>query len=684
MANILQSVVSYLQRPTKPDQLLFPQTRSSGPLTANDLLAIIEGRRASGLTVSEYTALNLSAVWCAVTNIAGTVGKLPLDLYKRRADGGRDKYTEHTLHRILHDEPHPEMGAMIFRETLQQHVLLWGNGYAEILRDGGGRVRALQLITPNRVTPKRDERTQALFYEVDGTIRLDQSKMLHVRGLSFDGITGYSVVGKARTTLGLGMHTEQFGTSLFSNGPKWSGALQHPKGMSPQAKAALRADLKNLTPGDYPMFEEGIQWVSTGMPAKDAEFLATRQFQVEEIARWFNMPPHMLKDLMRATFSNIQHQGIDYLTHTIDPWLVKWEEEINRKLIAPLERAIQYSEFLREALTQADLEAKNASFAIGIQWGWLNRDEVRAKLNMNPIPDGLGGDFLVPGNMLPAEKLGEEPVEEPDEAPAEPPDRALPRTPDAGAVALQMLEAVLAARERERSENIVNAERLAPMIAEKVRDMLPAAPTNGHAADVIEAETFDRSAWVQAIVTDLKTEIQRVMPPPKEDDPEPAPEPPAPPPVPPPPPPIPPEDDCVSQRYHAQAVLAQRQLVAGVVRRMHAREKGRIREMAKKPERLRAWIGEFYPRHAEVFRDELLPAIMMHLAMRRSQDDPEFATRVLVEDYIEGSKRQLHALLDAHPSDLGTAVDALLMRWDAERVNVIPDAVMLEEMANHG
>ena len=644
----------------------------SGPLTGNELLAIIEGRTTGEISVSEYTALNLSAVWCAVVNIAGTIGKLPLILYRRRDDGGRDKYDDHSLYRLLHDEPHPEMGAMVFRETLQQHVLLWGNGYAEIQRDGGGRVAAFQLLTPNRVTPKRDERTMALYYEVANASR-EPSKiaprdMLHVRGLSFDGVVGYSVVGKARVTLTLGMQTERFGSSLFSNGPKWSGVLQHPKSMSPEAKRALRADLKGLPSGDYPMFEEGITWIQTGMPAKDAEFLATRQFQVDEIARWFNIPPHKLKELMRATFSNIEHQGIDYLTDTIDPWLVKWEEEINRKVIAPLERKIQYAEFLREALTQADLAAKHAAYKSGIDGGYMNPDEVREKQNMNPIPGGAGKKFRVPANMLTADQFGEMPPPQPAQAPAPPPadDRGESDT-YVHAIVTRMEDAIQRA--------------LPPMLTPVPPVITPSEISADQMRAIVDDAISRVSQDAQTTMRDLVEEIhmltqappERPMPEPEPaQEPEPEPE---------------PEDDEYdpeAAQRHAQEIIAQRMIIADVVRRMLAHEKDKARGAAKTPERLRTWVQDFYPRHMEVFSAALLPAIQMHVARTKAPRRAEDVVRELVLIHCDESQRGLRAILDRKPSDLAVEVQALVGRWVVERINVIPDAVMQEEIAHHG
>jgi HK97 family phage portal protein len=362
--------------------------------------------------VNEHTALNLSAVWAAVTVISGTVASLPLLLYKRLPNGGKERFVDHPVYRMLHDEPNPEMTSMVFRETLQAHVLLWGNAYAEIQRDQAGRPVALWPLSPQQVEPFRDKETRVLRYRVTNEtgrqVIVDAERILHVPGLGFDGIVGYSVVRKARESLGLALATETFGATFFGNGA-WPGLVaQHPGKLSDPAAKRLKDSLNEALQGptrahNLIVTEEGIKVEKMGIPPDDAQFLETRKFQIVEIARWFNLPPHKLRDLERATFSNIEHQGIDFVVD-LRLWFVRWEQELNRKLIRPLERKIQFVEHLVDGLLRGDSASRVAIYASGRQWGWLSADDIRERENLNPLPDGQGQIYLIPQNMIPADQ----------------------------------------------------------------------------------------------------------------------------------------------------------------------------------------------------------------------------------------------------------------------------------------
>lgn len=667
MATLWQTVAKYWQTVMSPADIALNRRGMSGPLTWTELASMLNGgATASGTYVSETTALNLSAVWCAVKNIAGTVGTLPLILYRRVGEDGRERFQDHALYRVLHDQPHPDMTASTFWTTLESHVLLWGNGYAEILRDGGGRVRALALLTPDRVRPRRDERTQALYYEVTNpsrpATRLRPEEILHVKGLSHDGTVGYSVIARARQGLGISMATELFGAQLFGKGPQWSGILQHPKTMRPETRQALRADLKGLAPGDWPMLEEGIEWKQIGMPADDAQFLETRMFQVVEVARWFNIPPHKLKDLERATFSNIEEQGLDYLTDTIRPELVNIAQEVNTKLIAPAERRIQYAEHLVDALLRGRAIDRATVYDMGLKNGTLSLNEARARENMNAIP---GGDkHFVPLNMVPLDRVDEviDAQTAPKPAPAPP------------------------AREPESDDD--RAAKTAAFLQEFREKILAAIPE--------PAPRVDYAEIIRVVVEDLRVEVVKAIPPPAEplalpdvgafaeglreeivkafppivgepDLPTPA-----------------ASDDEPDTRRHARIVASHRLVVSEAVRRMFVRERERAKAATKSPERMRAWVGEFYERHGEALRGALTPGIGAHCAYMGGDRDADVVVRELVDSWCEESKRQIHALLDRQPADLPAEVEAMLTRWEAERLHGIPDAIMQEEMIGHG
>jgi HK97 family phage portal protein len=370
----------------------------------------------TGLAVNEYTALNYSAFFGAVALISSQVAAPPLILYKRLTAGGKDRLPKHSLYWLLHDEPNPEMSSFVFRESMTAHAITWGNGYAEIERDGADRPKALWPLTPNRVTPMRD-RNKNLVYEVqnpDGgkPTYLPMRNMLHLPGLGFDGTMGYSVVSKARESIGLGLATERFGGSFFGNGATFGGILKHPGKLSDNAKKHLVDQIETKHQGlsrahRFLLLQEAMDYVQTGVPPEAAQFLQTREFQIIEICRWLMLPPHKLRDLSRATFSNIEQQAIEFVTDTLRPWFVRWEQEINRKLILPLEQGIQFAEHLVDSLLRGDIASRYAAYAVGRQWGWLSADDVREKENLNPLGGGDGAIYLVPTNMAPANRVDE-------------------------------------------------------------------------------------------------------------------------------------------------------------------------------------------------------------------------------------------------------------------------------------
>jgi HK97 family phage portal protein len=618
----------------------------------------------SGVAVSEVTALNISAVWSAVQIIAGSIASLPLILYRRRPDGGKERYPEHPLYRILHDEPNPEMSSMVFRETLLHHVLLWGNGYAEIQRDQGGRVKALYPITPERVRPARDPAGR-LYYEVTTVgkpvTKLDATNMFHVPGLGFDGTCGYSVVAKARESFGATAATERFASTYFGNSAIAGGILKHPRQLQQTTRDALKAQLDQYRGrGAYStlLLEEGLDWVQTTIPPDDSQFLQTRKFQVTEVARWFNLPPHKLKDLERATFSNIEQQSLEFVIDTLRPWLVRIEQEIRRKLISTLERQIQYAEHLVDGLLRGDLASRYNAYAVGRQWGFLNVDDIRAFENMNPLPDGLGQIYIVPVNMMPAEQLGQ-----------------MANLPE-----LEALTPAPAAEAKEPEEEKASSTRGESVVS------LPAS-TNGHGSsipppaavevreDPAPSPTLSPTPAPASTLSPSSPPMPTSMlPPAPASSPSSLPTPSLPPSSSPMPSPMP------TPSPNPKLAVAHRAMVCEIVARMVRREAIKAQDRATKPERLRAWIAGFYPRHAEVFEVALLPAAQSHLAMMPGSGDPVAYVRQIVAEHIEESRAQLHALLDSQPANLLEAVTFLTERWEIERPGRIADRILQEEL----
>jgi len=362
---------------------------------------------ASGIKVTEETALRSTAVYGSVRIISETIASLPLLVYER-LEKGKQTAVNHPLYTVLHDQANSEMTSFTFREVLQGHLLLWGNAYAEIEKNNAGQIIGLWPLRPDRTWPERDSKTGEIVYKTilsDGTgVILPKDRVLHIPGFGFDGLIGYSPIHIAREAVGLALATEEFGAKFFGQGTRLSGVLEHPGKLTKEALERLKESWVQAYSGlsnshRIAILEEGMKWQQIGVPPEDAQFLETRKFQVTEIARIFRVPPHMLADLDRATFSNIEHQSIEFVVHTIRPWLVRWEQAILWKLFTPAERKRYFAEFKVDGLLRGDIKSRYEAYAIGRQNGWLSANDIRELENMNPIPDG--DIYLVNGNMIP-------------------------------------------------------------------------------------------------------------------------------------------------------------------------------------------------------------------------------------------------------------------------------------------
>lgn len=358
------------------------------------------GTTSAGVAVSEHTALSASSVFACVRNIAEDLAKLPLLTY-RREGAGKARYPEHPVYDLLHRNPNPEMTAFDFRQALTASAVLWGGGFAEIELSGMGIPYALWPIEPWRMRVERDRSTRALVYIVDGTTRLSANDVIHIKGFSFTGIVGLMVAQVGRDALGLTLAAQKFAASFFANGMNISGILEHPGELSDTAMRHMRESLDEIHAGpdraNRPLIlEDGTRFTKIGATPNEAQMLETRQFQIEDVARWFRMPPHKIQHLARSTFSNIEHQAIEYVVDTLLPWATRWEQEVGKKLIA--ERDV-FAEHLLAGLLRGDTLARTQSLQIQRQNGIINADEWRAIENMNPLPDGQGEKYIVPLNM---------------------------------------------------------------------------------------------------------------------------------------------------------------------------------------------------------------------------------------------------------------------------------------------
>ncbi len=362
----------------------------------------------TGVAVNEKTAMQTTAVYACVRILAETIASLPFPVYRRLSGGGKARAPDHPLYSILHDVANEEMTSFTLRETMMGHIALWGNAYAEIERNGAGDIVALWPLLPDRTWPERNKNTKKLEYKTvlpDGTLALlSKEQVLHIPGLGFDGLVGYSPIAMTRQAIGLAQATEEFGGRFFGDGAHPGGIVEYPGTLSDVAYERYKKDAQENYGGlgkshRLMVLENGLKYTQVGIPPEDAQFLETRKFQLNEIARIFRIPPHMIGDLERATFSNVEQQSIDFVVHTIRPWLVRLEQSIQFKLFTPTERRLFFAEFVVDGLLRGDVKTRFEAYGIAIDKGWMNRNEVREKENLNP-QDGLD-EFLVPLNMAP-------------------------------------------------------------------------------------------------------------------------------------------------------------------------------------------------------------------------------------------------------------------------------------------
>lgn len=368
------------------------------------------GNSNSGVRVDELRAMQTSAVYACVKILSETVASLPLHLYKKGKDGKHELADQHPLNACLYELPNEEMTSFEFRETMMSSLLLWGNAYARIIRRQG-HVVELWYLKPHLMTVERDSLTDKIKYTYSDDVtnetyvyRPDQ--VFHVKGLSFDGVKGISPIAQAREAIGLSLATEEYGAKFFGNGARPGGVLEHPGILKDPEK--LRESWNKVYQGTrnshkVAVLEEGMKYHTIGIAPEDAQFLETRKYQLNEICRIFRVPPHLVGDLERATFSNIEHQSIEFVQHTIRPWLVRWEQEISRSLLDEKERLLYFAKFNVDGLLRGDYKSRTEGYAIARQNGWLSINDIRRLEDMPPIPKEQGGDdYLVNGNMAAA------------------------------------------------------------------------------------------------------------------------------------------------------------------------------------------------------------------------------------------------------------------------------------------
>ena len=401
-----------------------PQNR-----TAGSAYSFFMGGSSSGKAVTERSAMQMTAVYSCVRILSEAVAGLPLHVYRYNDSGGKEKAVDHPLYLLLHDEPNPEMTSFIFRETLMTHLLLWGNAYAQIIRNGKGEIIALYPLMPNKMTVDRDENGH-LYYRYnrsndeaiqskESTVILQPKDVLHIPGLGFDGLVGYSPIAMAKNAIGLAIATEEYGAKFFANGAAPSGVLEHPGTIKDPSKVreAWQSQFGGSSnSGKVAVLEEGMKYTPISISPEQAQFLETRKFQINEIARIFRVPPHMVGDLEKSSFSNIEQQSLEFVKYTLDPWVVRWEQAMSRALFNTDEKKRYFVKFNLEGLLRGDYQSRMEGYATARQNGWMSANDIRELENLDRIAPEDGGDlYLVNGNMVPLTLAGAAYVDNPND-----------------------------------------------------------------------------------------------------------------------------------------------------------------------------------------------------------------------------------------------------------------------------
>ena len=378
------------------------------------------GASSSGKNVNERSAMQMTAVYSCVRILSEAVASLPLHVYQYNGDGGKEKAVKHPLYFLLHDEPNPEMTSFVFRETLMTHLLLWGNAYAQIIRNGKGEIVALYPLMPNRMIVDRDDKGQ-LYYQYNTSkddaptmkgsmVNLKPSDVLHIPGLGFDGLVGYSPIAMAKNAIGMAIACEEYGAKFFANGATPGGILEHPgtvKDPKRVRESWTSAFGGSSNANKVAVLEEGMKYTPISISPEQAQFLETRKFQINEIARIFRVPPHMVGDLEKSSFSNIEQQSLEFVKYTLDPWVARWEQAIVRSLFSADEKTQYFVKFNVDGLLRGDYQSRMNGYAIGRQNGWMSANDIRELENLDRIPEEEGGDlYLINGNMTKLKDAG--------------------------------------------------------------------------------------------------------------------------------------------------------------------------------------------------------------------------------------------------------------------------------------
>lgn len=388
--------------------------------TAGGAYRFFFGPSSAGKVVTERSSMQITAVYACVRVLSEAVASLPLHLYRYDDKGSKVKAVDHSLYFLLHDEPNEEMTSFIFRETIMTHLLLYGNTYIQIIRNGRNEIVGLYPLMPNKMTVDRDEHGH-IFYRYqwskdeapinkENTVILTPRDVMHIPALGFDGTIGYSPIAMAKNAIGLSMAAEEYGSKFYANGAAPGGVLEHPgvlKDPERVRESWQAAFGGSQNANKVAVLEEGMKYEPISINPSEAQFLETRKFQIDEIARIFRVPPHLIGELEHATFSNIEEQSLEFVIYVLQPWLNRIESAISRSLLSPEEKRKYFALFNVDGLLRGNYQSRMQGYATGINNGFMCPNDVRRLENWDLIPEEEGGNlFMVNGTMTPLKMAG--------------------------------------------------------------------------------------------------------------------------------------------------------------------------------------------------------------------------------------------------------------------------------------
>jgi HK97 family phage portal protein len=373
-------------------------------------------RSITGEKVNERTAMQTAAVHACVRCLAETIASLPIHVFEYSSNG-KIKAVNHPLYKIIHSAPNKEMTAYVYFETVMVHLLLWGNSYSQIIRNGKGEVVSLYPLLPDLMAVSRDSKTHELLYTYQadtGRVQLTRKEILHISGLGFDGIIGYSPIALAANAVGMAVSAEKYGGTLYANGNNLMGILEVDGVLDKTKRDNISAAWEQNYGGGHgvgktAILEKGVSFkpLAMSLPPAQSQFLKAREYQLEEIARIFRVPLHLVGDLSHATFSNVEHMSLDFVKFTLTPWVARIEQAIENTLLSEEAQAKYQIAFNLDGLMRGDYQSRMDGYTKGLQNGFLSPNDIRRLEDLNLIPNEQGGDeYIVNGNMVKLKDVG--------------------------------------------------------------------------------------------------------------------------------------------------------------------------------------------------------------------------------------------------------------------------------------